>query len=114
MVRAWNVPPSLLDDKRLLGQHVESHIMYNSQVKRAKGIKAGWQNHPQTRRFDECSGMLVDIHRLCVDEMKRRGFKHNSPLPEFFGCEPFVYSRSMFLSDLIKLYHRWGKTQGLS
>jgi hypothetical protein len=108
MVRAWNLPPCLLDRQRLLGQHLESHIMFNAEYRRQRGIKAGWQSHPQTRRFRDHIGKLIHIHRLVVEEMLRRGYRHNSPLPfeRTVREEPFTYSWDEFLADLVDLQIR--------
>lgn len=108
MVKAWCLPSSLyflFDRSRLLGQHVESHLMANAQERRINGIKAGWQNHPQTKRFNNKPGQLIYIHDNCVKEMKRRGYKHNSPLT-IFPPSRFSFSLIEFLRDLLLLFKR--------
>lgn len=109
MVRAWNLPVELLDRQRLLGQHVESHVMFNALKKHFNGIKGGYQNHPQTRRFINNIGQLIDIHDKCAEEMLSRGYNHKSPLEtEDIKKEEFVYTEEEYLLDLKDLKERQG------
>lgn len=77
MVRIWRLPVSALDRQHLLGEHVELHVIVNA-ILRGEGA---WFNHPQTNRFKNNLGALIDRHEKQVEEMTKRGFKHNSPLP---------------------------------
>ena len=73
-MRMWNVDPRLLCRQHLLGEHVEMHMMIGT-------ILAG----------KSCKGYtddgLIEIHNVrkrhdvLRDEMLRRGYNHNSPLP---------------------------------
>lgn len=110
MVRVWCVPVQVLDRQHLLGEHVELHVIFNAITKLKQGFHAGWQKHPQTLRFIEHLGMLVDRHDQQVEEMRRRGYRHKSPLdvPENLDYEHYVYSASELLGDLAVLESRGG------
>jgi hypothetical protein len=75
-VRIWDVPPALLCRQHLLGEHRELHGLWNivSQGKR------GYSRHPETRRWEGKLGALFARHNALVEEMQRRGYRHNSPL----------------------------------
>lgn len=68
MVRIWCVPVSTLDRQHLLGEHAELHCIYSVIVNHKKG----YSKHPQTLRFKNCIGVLVDRHNQQVAEMKRK------------------------------------------
>jgi hypothetical protein len=84
MVRIWRCPVSVLDRQHLLGEHFELHIIVNALLRKRKGINAGWQNHPQTLRFDSEKGFgqLLERHRQQVAEFEKRGYHDRKPLPE--------------------------------
>lgn len=121
MVRAWNVPAEILDDKRLLGQHNEAAIMFSSIIRRkSTGLRQAYYNHPQTRRFHDNPGALVALHDSCVNTNR---FNHQSPIldkhspieymlafPYGFTLLPHIPTQSEFISDMTKLYQRWGIT----
>ena len=89
MVRIWRTSVRDLNRWHLLGEHLELHIIVNS-ILRGKGY---WFNHPQTNRFKGHLGQLVDRHEDQVNEMKRRGYHHKSPLPEFeYKEEKYVHN----------------------
>lgn len=75
-MRMWNVSPSLLCRKHLLGEHVETHMFVGTILK---------GNSLQGYIKKE----LVEVHNIksrheeLSNEMKTRGYEHNSPLPEF-------------------------------
>lgn len=104
MVRIWCVPVCILDRQHLLGEHVELHVIVNA-ILRGKG---GFFNHPQTNRFKGHIGMLVGRHNQQVFEMRKRGYNHNSPLPENLGIELYLYSQSEATLDLAVLAERNG------
>jgi len=75
-MRMWNVNPKKMCYQHILGEHVEMHMFVGSIN---KGITLdGYIN----------TG-LVEIHNIrkrhdeLVEEMLRRGIKHNSPLENF-------------------------------
>jgi hypothetical protein len=83
VVRIWNVPVEDLDDQHLLGEHLELHIIWNAltQPPLPGRKRRGWRNHPETRRFEDRPGALLDRHEAQVAEMVRRGWTgHKSPL----------------------------------
>ena len=109
MVKIWCVPISILDRQRLLGEHVELHIIFNALHKQLKGIKGGWQHHPETLRFKNHLGMLYDRHRQQVQEMQSRGYNHKSPLPELpHTPEEYDYTRNELARDIRTLEERKG------
>jgi len=92
-----------------LGEHNELHTIV-SVILRGGG---GWWNHPQTNRFKGHLGLLVDRHQQQVEEMKRRGYNHRSPLPNFsYKPERYIlgvaYTREEMLADLKLLIKRKG------
>jgi len=124
MVRIWCLPVSILDRQHLLGEHREGHSIMTSITRdrlltekfptfykflHLNKIRIGWLNHPETCRFKEHLGMLVDRHKQQVEEMSHRGYKHKSPLPEFeFVLEDYTYSDKDRQRDLQVLASRNG------
>ena len=107
MVRIWRVPLHLLDRQHLLGEHHELHVIFNVITKDLKGF----HNHPQTNRFKGHLGMLADRHKQQVDELHRRGYNHNSPLPDFaYYPEPYSYSEEEYQKDFELLMSRQNTT----
>lgn len=75
-MRMWGVNPALLCDKHLLGEHVEMHMLAGTLQ---KGIS--------TRGYTE-TGLVIlsrirSRHNALAREMKHRGMRHRSPLPQF-------------------------------
>jgi hypothetical protein len=60
----------------LLGEHRELHAIWNIITKNKKG----YSKHPETQRWKGRLKALYTRHEMQTEEMKRRGFKHNSPL----------------------------------
>lgn len=76
-MRIWFVPVEELDDRHLLGEHMELHVMANALIR-----GGGWSNHPATRFFEGKLGALYRRHEEQVAEMERRGWHgHNSVFP---------------------------------
>lgn len=72
-MRMWMVPPRFMCRKHLLGEHVEHHMLVGSIN---KGLSmAGFV----ANNLLEPRSILTRHHEL-VQEMERRGYKHNSPL----------------------------------
>ena len=75
-MRMWNVTPTKMCDKHLLGEHVECH-MFVGTLNKKKSVQ-GYLDKG-----------LLEIHNLkkrhneLAKEMRQRGIKHKSPLPEF-------------------------------
>jgi hypothetical protein len=76
-MRVWDVPASELCRKHLLGEHRELHGLWNILLLGKKG----YSRHPETLRWDGKLGALRIRHQELVAEMRRRGYRHNSPLP---------------------------------
>ena len=72
-MRMWMVDPRLMCRKHLLGEHVELHM-----------LAASMRNGISLRGFFD--NQLIETHNVgrrheqLVREMKRRGFRHASPL----------------------------------
>ena len=87
MVRIWCVPVSELDRQHLLGEHAELHCIVGSLLNKYKA----YRNHPETRRFEGRIEELYYRHLEQVNEMTKRGYRHNSPLPystKAYVCNP--------------------------
>jgi len=77
-MRIWFVPVSELDDRHLLGEHVELHVMANALIRGG----GRWYNHPATKMFAGKLGALYRRHEEQAAEMAKRGFSgHKSPFP---------------------------------
>lgn len=76
-MRIWHpIPVMCLDNKRLLGEHVEIHTIFNVITKN----KQGYSNHPETNRWRGHLSALKHRHDLIVNEMYTRGYNHKSPI----------------------------------
>lgn len=75
-MRMWMIPPGMLCDKHLLGEHLECHMVAGSLLKgREESIKGLCRNdllEPQH---------LESRHAELVAEMQARGMRHASSLP---------------------------------
>lgn len=76
-MRIWDVPPELLCRSHLLGEHRELHGLWKILTEGRKG----YAHHPETRRWVGRLKALYLRHEQLVEEMARRGYRHNSPLP---------------------------------
>ena len=75
-MRVWDLPPHILCRNHLLGEHREIHALWSIITKQKKG----YRNHPETRRWKGKLNALYKRHDLIVQEMRKRGYRHNSPL----------------------------------
>ncbi|MDF2460626.1 MAG: hypothetical protein K0S68_29 [Candidatus Saccharibacteria bacterium] len=75
-MRIWDVPPKVLCRPHLLGEHRELHAAWTVLTTGKRGYSA----HPETKRWQGKLAALYLRHELLVDEMKRRGYRHHSPL----------------------------------
>lgn len=80
-MRIWDVSPSLLCRKHLLGEHRELHALYSILLNNKKG----YRSHPETLRWVGKLPALELRHQLLVSEMKNRGYNHQSPLEKTTG-----------------------------
>jgi len=122
VVRIWCVPIELLDRQHLLGEHNELLVILNSIIRdrqlktkfvnfmkflESYKIHVGWINHPQTCRFKNCVGQLIDRHNQQAREMQKRGYKHNTPLTNIgYLAEPYSFSESEYKKDFMLLMSR--------
>lgn len=79
-MRIWDIPPSKLCRKHLLGEHRELHAIWSVLT----NGKRGYSNHPETKRWVGKLKALFIRHQQLVKEMKNRGWKHKSDLIEPF------------------------------
>lgn len=75
-MRIWDVDPSRLCRKHLLGEHRELHGLWNIITLG----KRGYSRHPETVRWVGKQKALYRRHERLVSEILRRGYRHNSPL----------------------------------
>ncbi|UPM44211.1 pyrimidine dimer DNA glycosylase/endonuclease V [Halocatena salina] len=77
MTRMWCVPPEILCDDHLRGEHAEHHQLVGTILNHPYGeaIAAG---HAEKGNID--TSRLEERHDELAEEMERRGFNHESPL----------------------------------
>lgn len=75
-MRIWDLPPSKLCRKHLLGEHRELHALYSILLNNKKG----YRNHPETKRWVGKLPALKNRHEKLVEEFKKRGYNHKTPL----------------------------------
>lgn len=93
-MRMWMIPPEKLCRNHLLGEHNEIHMLYGS-LKHGKNIfgyleKGLLEPQNMNSRHDELE-----------DEMKRRGYRHNSPLDVLCWVPVGHVNRDKSISDLV-------------
>jgi hypothetical protein len=75
-MRIWDISPKCLCRKHLIAEHGELHSLWSIILNKKKGFS----KHPETNRWRGKLKALYNRHEKLVKEMKRRGYKHNSPL----------------------------------
>lgn len=75
-MRIWDLPAEKLCRNHLLGEHRELHAIWSILTTGKKG----YAHHPETQRWKGRLQALFLRHRDLVQEMNRRGYKHQSPL----------------------------------
>ncbi|HEY6202552.1 MAG TPA: pyrimidine dimer DNA glycosylase/endonuclease V [Candidatus Limnocylindria bacterium] len=80
-MRIWDVAPQTLCRSHLLGEHREGHAVF---AVIARG-SAGYREHPETKRWVGKLPALATRHQRVVDEMRRRGYRHASPMRAWRG-----------------------------
>lgn len=81
-MRIWDIEPEKLCRNHLLGEHRELHALWNVITKNKKG----YSKHPETIRWYGKLNALYIRHELLVFEMKKRMYKHKSPLDKKLAC----------------------------
>lgn len=77
MTRLWGVTPEFLCSKHLLGEHKEMHQEAGTLENHPHGL-AIVKGHAEKGQVD--TSLIKERHDELVEEMKRRGMNHNSPL----------------------------------
>ena len=90
-MRVWDLDPSALCDRHLLGEHRELHAIWSILTTG----KRGYARHPETLRWRGRLAALYVRHEAEVAEMSRRGFRHASPL------EPRLATGAAVQSELV-------------
>jgi len=75
-MRIWDIPTERLCRKHLIGEHSELHAIWSIITQGKKR----YANHPEITRWRGKLKALYLKHDEIVNEMKKRGYKHNSPL----------------------------------
>jgi hypothetical protein len=76
-MRIWDIGPEKLCRQHLLGEHRELHALWVILTK----DKKGFSRHPETARWRGKLKALYQRHDALVEEMGRRGYRHQTPLP---------------------------------
>lgn len=80
-MRIWDLPPSNLCRNHLLGEHRELHALWTILIEN----RPGYRNHPETKRWVGKLHALYLRHEQLVEEMKKRGYNHKSPLDKKYA-----------------------------
>ena len=91
-MRIWDISPGYLNRESLLGEHRELHGIVSIYINNKKG----YASHPETKRWKECLPALYMRHILLVEEMRLRGYRHESPLPMSLFKEGIVQKTAQF------------------
>ncbi|MBW6471329.1 MAG: pyrimidine dimer DNA glycosylase/endonuclease V [Methanosarcinaceae archaeon] len=75
-MRIWDIPPDKLCRNHLLGEHRELHAIWSI----ITNDKKGYAHHPEITRWRGRLNALYLRHDELVEEMKRRGYNHYTPL----------------------------------
>lgn len=75
-MRIWDIPVENLCRNHLLGEHRELHAIWSVITQN----KNGYSKHPETIRWVGKLNALYLRHDEQVNEMKHRGYNHQSPL----------------------------------
>ncbi len=75
-MRVWDIEPWRLCRSHLLGEHREVHAIWSILTKGKKG----YSRHPETLRWNGRLKALYLRHEKLAAEMKKRGYRHMSPL----------------------------------
>ncbi|MDD5432653.1 MAG: pyrimidine dimer DNA glycosylase/endonuclease V [Candidatus Omnitrophica bacterium] len=81
-MRIWDIAPSRLCRNHLLGEHRELHAIWSILTKRKKG----YSRHPEVLRWEGRLKALYARHKLLMEELSRRGYRHYSNLNKSLAC----------------------------
>ncbi|MFW5853139.1 MAG: pyrimidine dimer DNA glycosylase/endonuclease V [Patescibacteria group bacterium] len=79
-MRIWDIHPKYLCRKHLLAEHRELHGLWNILTKHK--LTGGYAYHPETLRWVGKEKALYLRHEKLIEEFKKRGYNHYSPLDE--------------------------------
>lgn len=102
-MRMWMVDPKKMCRQHLLGEHVECH-MFAGTLRRGISLQ-GYFDH---NCFEPKS--LFTRHEALAGEMKKRGFRHTSPLEVLEQSDPRLINRELAYK---MLHDRCEKCRGL-
>ena len=80
-MRIWDIPPSKLCTKHLLGEHRELHAIWNILTQN----KSGYSKHPETLRWKGKLAALYLRHEELVEEMLSRKYNHKTELDKKYA-----------------------------
>jgi len=80
-MRIWDIAPDRLCRNHLLSEHSELHAIWSILTQNKKGFA----NHPETLRWRGRLRVLYLRHGKIIQEMKKRGYNHYSPLDVRFA-----------------------------
>lgn len=80
-MRIWDISPKNLCRQHLLGEHRELHAIWTILIENKKG----YSRHPETLRWKGKLKALYLRHEKLVQEMKKRGYNHLSPLDKRYA-----------------------------
>lgn len=106
IMRMWNVPPPLMCRQHFLGEHNEEH-KFEGHLNRGR----------QLGKYAEGMCQVSDLprrHAELVEEFERRGYNHDSPLPEivnYKGPDGWVFDVEHNLRELARRCPECAKMQ---
>jgi hypothetical protein len=101
-MRIWKINPKLMCRKHLLGEHVECHMFIGS-INKKRNI----QGHIEKGQVEIHN--LKSRHKELANEMKRRGYAHKSPLPNFKAIKLGKINIKQNLKELSRRCKECGK-----
>ena len=88
-MRIWDIEAARLCRNHLLGEHRELHAIWNVLTLGRRG----YSRHPEVLRWDGRLAALYARHEALVEEMERRGYRHQSPLDRALAVGVAVQDR---------------------
>ena len=88
VMRMWMINPKHLCRRHLLGEHVELHMMVATLNRRPPVSVVGYIRNGLIEL-----NQITKRHGALVKEIERRGYNHQSPLPEYTISDRLFYGR---------------------
>jgi len=95
-MRIWDIAPKKLCRNHLLGEHRELHAIWSVLTKNKKG----YSRHPETLRWKGRLAALYARHRMLVEEIDARGYRHYSKLDHRLARD--INTQSVLIDSLRK------------